>query len=194
MDNAEREELIEEVLTLFCRDVLNTRSTYESNKAFCELEIRVVSVDAIPAYFYGNGDDEGGDDDEGEDDNPIGKLAYWLQEVQGYKYSLRDYDFENTFSGFDEFAERVEVDVTESASVAALIGEIADTEISVDEANQFVWGGMIMSAQSIAMARLVFGGKRHGLTETLFKAYSDGLFPFGFDEANNVVLCVRPKP
>lgn len=180
MDDAIRSELMDEVALAYAH-IFENQTTYDRKEGYGELAIRVVPLSTLKELY------------DGDHDGPVGRFAFWLQEVDSYRYALTNFEIAPTAFGpdYDDFCALVESTVTESEKVADIIRELA-TEMDEDEATQFVFGGLCMAAQAIVNGRLVFGGRRYGLTETIFQTAKDGLFVFGFDEDCNELLCYRP--
>ena len=190
MCNERIARLAEEVVSLFCSerlfqpDVEYESRQFELANGSETLTIRVCTIlDYLNDIYLHN------------ESSHCKALGDWFREIETWAATLRQFDTIRSYKGieasFDEITAAIENSSRVDAFVTRLL-DIGDSRYSREDFLENVTGGIVSAAQHIIDARVVFLGKRFGLTEAVFAAYGDGLFPFGYDRVETELLCVRP--
>ena len=124
-------------------------------------------------------------------------LHTWYTMIEKWSYTLSDWDTLGSFDAVDHgWFEKVDAVISSSCQVKRFVSSLSPIDeypYSSDDLLSIVTGNILSAAEAIINARIVFLGKRFGLSEALFDCYREGLFPFGYDRTEMTLLCIRPE-
>ena len=128
-------------------------------------------------------------------DSQYMNLNRWFSKIETWGITLSQFDvfpsFENVEGCFDRLEDAVP-HLPQVKDFMKRLSALGDQRLSPEDLSHHVLGGILSAAEGIIEARVIFFGRRFGITEALFDTYKDGLFPFGYDRVEGEILCIRP--
>lgn len=112
--------------------------------------------------------------------------------IQQFRTLFKYNDSSDTFSGTDDIYDNLGV-VSRNVEIRienALRVNAAAYVDRHDEIKQHILGGIVTHAHNILDARLLTNSTRFSVCEALAHAYTDGLYPFGFEISKRTLHCL----
>lgn len=186
---SEIQQLVDEVVDFFLSPQLLSLSSRSEPSDFHCAE-RTVGIRVCSAEQYVNDINTENNDSfcEDLDERMLATMETWA-------YMFQEFSLDTELQVARDKQDKVGEMLGSHNAIRLLAEEVASQTdaFPFDEIHNHVAGRVGVLCEQICAARVLTGGRRYGLTEALFKAFTDGLLPFGYDASSGSIVCLRPS-